>query len=193
VDLLAALRSATRAAHARLDARIDLPRVSTDATAYAALLCGFRSVHAPTERALARCARTAAVVPDWPERRRTGWLDADLAALGVRPPHDAAVPRIATAGEALGTLYVLEGSTLGGAVIVRGLDAAFPRRFLASYGARRGRMWRTFCGYLAGADVQDAERDAAVVAAAGTFAAFEAAFDRALSEVSVAPGLGTPR
>ncbi len=79
-------------------------------------------------------------------------LDADLARLNdVRPePHPVARPD--TVPEALGLLYVLEGSTLGATVIRRqaaaeGVDIT-DMSFLDPYGALTGAYWRAFLAVL---------------------------------------------
>ena len=97
----------------------------------------------------ARFPHDAAAV-GWPDRRRAALFAADLCALGA----DAAcsAPYLAApAGtdQALGRLYVLEGSTLGGALIDRHL-AGLPEfagvrlRAFSPYGADTGRMWHAF-------------------------------------------------
>ena len=114
-------------------------------------------------------------MPDFAERRKTAWLDADLAALGAPVPADLDVPPLDTLEDVAGTCYVLEGATLGGAVVARELPEV-PHRFFASYGSRRGAMWAGFRGHL-----RDARRARASTtsgpsrAARRTFALFERA------------------
>ena len=79
-------------------------------------------------------------------------LAADLTALGAAP-EQAAVPRlpdIPTTDDALGRLYVLEGSTLGGTFIDRHLsglpslgDGVRVRAF-SPYGGETGAMWHAY-------------------------------------------------
>jgi heme oxygenase len=182
--LLAELRTATRAAHDRLESRLDVLSRCRTTTEYAALLAGFRSVYAPLEQALDRSPLTTAAVPDWPQRRKTGWLDADLRELGAPTPVLPAGPAPASEAEVLGAVYVMEGATLGGALVVRSLRAAFldppPHRFFASYGARRGAMWAAF---RRSAERHRADPADAVESALRTFAAVERA--------CVAPAAGT--
>lgn len=176
MSLLLHLRERTRGAHERLETGLDVLGRGHDRDAYAGLLAGFRSVYAPLERAVDGCPATSSLVPDWPARRKTGWLDEDLARLGVPVPPDAAVPAVRTAEDVAGAAYVMEGATLGGATVLRRLESAWteplPHRFFTSYGADRGRRWREFRRRVdaAGLDV-----DATVASAGRTFAAFEAA------------------
>ena len=86
-------------------------------------------------------------------RRRAALVRAGLRALGLEPgPAGPPAPRLGGVPEALGFLYVVEGSTLGGRMILRevaartgdtaGLD------FMDPYGARTGEAWRAFLGVL---------------------------------------------
>lgn len=84
---------------------------------------GFLRAHAralPALEAACDAAGLATLLPDWPRRRRAAALAADLAALRVAPPPS---PPLAFAGleEALGAAYVLEGSRLGNALLLRGV------------------------------------------------------------------------
>lgn len=111
------------------------------------------SVHLAWEPRLASEARVAEIAAG---RSRLAHLAGDLARLGIgteqialaRPcPLVADLPSGGMA--ALGALYVIEGSTLGGEVIARTLRQAswVPPHGLTSfrpYGAAAGRMWREF-------------------------------------------------
>jgi heme oxygenase len=81
-------------------------------------------------------------------------LEADLDALGTTPlPLMAELPRFDSVDQLIGAMYVIEGSNLGGTVIVRLLDeslpAAMPRLFFANSGghARWGKFWEFSTGY----------------------------------------------
>jgi heme oxygenase len=125
----AALRAATAAYHDRVDAvfsRADL----ADPDGYGRFLQAQAGAYLPVEAALDR-AGAAAVVPDWPARRRAHALRADLAALGLAPPEDTADVAFDDPAAVLGGIYVLEGSRLGGALLARAVPAHFPKAFLA--------------------------------------------------------------
>lgn len=111
---------------------------------------------------------------EFDSRRRSRPLSRDLAALGVRPLAAATrPPHVASRGEALGRLYVLEGSTLGGRVIRKALTAQGQAleglSFLDPYGERVGERWRTFLDVLDAEGREASEADAMV---AGALAAF---------------------
>ena len=174
MSLLLSLRSGTRDAHDRLEEGLDVLTLSREPETYVPLLQAFRSLYAPLERALAVSTAAAAVVPDLAARRKTGWLDEDLAALRATPLPDADVPPLTTPEDVAGTCYVLEGATLGGAVLSRSLGDV-PHRFFTSYGSRRGAMWSAFRGHLVALDARGVDDERAVVAAGRTFALFEQA------------------
>jgi heme oxygenase len=77
----------------------------------------------------------------------------------------------------MGTLYVLEGATLGGQIIQRqlhcslGLDAGSGAAFFVGYGARTRQMWMQFSAHLERAPGLDI--DAATHAAVQTFETME--------------------
>ncbi|MBU1374761.1 MAG: biliverdin-producing heme oxygenase [Alphaproteobacteria bacterium] len=145
------LRDATRVDHDRLEARMDILARIVTAESRRELVERFHGLHAEAEAAL---APSLASLPglDFETRRRSVQLAADLATLGGKavPPSDAAVP--AGVAEALGRMYVLEGSTLGGRVIRRTVeargDSMVGLSFLDPYGDRVGERWRAFLAVL---------------------------------------------
>lgn len=150
-DLHRRLREGTQADHQRLEDRLGiLERIATPA-GRRELLVRFWRLHAEAEAAL---APWLAPVPglDFEARRRTTVLRQDLAELGISLPPAGAPPAVRSLAEALGRMYVLEGSTLGGRVIRRhvaergeGFDGL---GFLDPYGADVGLRWRSFLGVL---------------------------------------------
>ncbi len=174
MSLLTSLRTGTRDDHARVEDTVDVLRAGRCPATYAAVLQAFRSVYAPLEQALERSPSTLAVVPDIAERRKTAWLDADLAALGAPVLPDLEVAPLTTVEQVAGACYVLEGATLGGAVVARALPDV-PHRFFTSYGSRRGAMWAGFRGHLRVLDERGVDRDEAVAAARRTFVLFQRA------------------
>ena len=116
----------------------------------------------------------------WSRRRRAGLFAADLETLGGSP--EPAAPRLATldgTDEALGRLYVLEGSTLGGVFIDRHLAA--PARAVRRTAAgllplrrRDRRVWHAFRRRSATAWPRAGDAGAVVASARATFAALAA-------------------
>ncbi|MBB5353576.1 prepilin-type processing-associated H-X9-DG protein [Haloferula luteola] len=110
------------------------------------------------------------------------WLAEDLERLGVDVPAAAQEIRAAEDGARLaGELYVIEGSTLGGAAMMRS-GKGFPsgaNRFYEGYGARTGEAWMAMVAWLDGHVSGGAEVDRACAAAVETFAVFRGFLDRA--------------
>lgn len=151
--VLPALRAVTREQHDRieqllaLDAPMPLQR-------YAAVLMGFQHFLASWE------AELREAMPDrlqaWlRERSRLAWLAQDLAFLGAGAPRvRAAAPAgclpVRSVAAVFGSLYVIEGSALGGQVIVPRLQRSLglmPGRgasYFHGFGERTGSMWREF-------------------------------------------------
>lgn len=110
------LRDATAEDHARLDATLGVFDLCT-MPGYRRLLEINAAALLPLERSLER-AGVHAVLPDWDDRARTAAILTDLTRLGGQPnPLDA--PELAGHSALLGTLYVLEGSRLGAAYLLR--------------------------------------------------------------------------
>jgi heme oxygenase (biliverdin-IX-beta and delta-forming) len=186
----AELRAATAPLHAGLEERVRAAGCLEELDRYRALLVAFHACHAALEPALARLDWTG-TLPDVGERLvKTGWLAQDLGRLGAPFPAlsaPAAVPSPRGTAEGMGCLYVLEGATLGGAVVGRavaerlGLTPEHGARFFHGYGERRGVLWRRFLAALDAHAADPANRARAAQAACATFAAFDAALPAALS------------
>lgn len=180
--LLQRLRAETAEAHARLEAEVGLEHITASPAAYRALLCRFRGFHAAWEpRATALLGGRAILA----ERLRLHLLDADLAVLGLSPAEIAALPvcrplmPLDRPAQALGTLYVMEGSTLGGAVIAAELGRRLGHlpghgcSYFAAHGPRRGAMWQAFRAALPAEPEAAAEPDAILASAVATFAVLQ--------------------
>ena len=145
----ARLRAETRSVHRRLEDELDLVGPGLTVGRYRSVLELFHGYYAVLEPRLDAWHGDDPLL-DWPRRRKVDRLRADLAVLGVDARslpacHD--VPDVPGTAEALGALYVVEGATLGGQVIVRSLRAggqvpAAATGFFASYGSEVGRLWR---------------------------------------------------
>jgi len=148
-SVMARLKSATAAAHARVDAAIDLPRMT--ASRYGVVLGALARAHALVESALAPHGRTLKRFDyDLAQRSKHAWLQADLAEVGAdAEAAECATWRALSLAEGFGAVYVIEGAALGGRVIAREIATA-PYltegrgcRYFVGYGADTGRVWRT--------------------------------------------------
>ncbi|HYQ52414.1 MAG TPA: biliverdin-producing heme oxygenase, partial [Pseudomonas sp.] len=117
--LLLALREGTRDCHKALEARLPFFETSFDVAAYSRLIQAYYGFHAPLEARLG--------VYQEPLRAKTPALSLDLQALNLSAadidalPLCQALPAISSEASALGVMYVLEGSTLGGQVLKRAM------------------------------------------------------------------------
>jgi heme oxygenase len=177
--ILARLRAETRAAHEAIERDLDWERRVATRAGYRTLLERFYGFHAVFEPAVAAALADDALHAP---RRKLGLLAQDLGFHGLSAAAIAALPRPprlrlpATRPEALGALYVTEGSTLGGQLIARhvehhlGLGEA-GSRYHRSYGREVGAMWAGFRRHLDEAATADPDCAAAIVDGANrTFA-----------------------
>jgi heme oxygenase (biliverdin-IX-beta and delta-forming) len=152
-DVLHLLRMGTAAEHEALERSLDLLDPALTRARLTDVLTRLHGFWLAAESGLddwaRRCPEDAAAA-DWTRRRRAALFAADLDGLGgpaarSSPP----MPQVAGTDEALGRMYVLEGSTLGGTFIdrhVRGLDQLSDVRLhcFSPYGAETGTMWHAF-------------------------------------------------
>lgn len=149
------LKAATHAHHGRVEGQLDLPTLATSLAQYQRLLRRFYGLYQPLEEQLATLSWHE-VTFDFAPRRKCPLLQQDLQTLGDNMdtlhalPTMVALPPITTVAQGFGTLYVLEGSTLGGQLILRhvqrslGLTGETGGAFFQSYGPAVGMMWKRF-------------------------------------------------
>jgi heme oxygenase len=179
--ILDRLRQATRPQHEALEAVVPLGQENLPLALYGQVLTRFRGFYVTWETAAAAAAAPA-LAPIVRARRKLPLLDDDLHSLGLRPGYDAAMdsawlPDLA-AGDAilLGSMYVVEGATLGGQVISRSLERSSGFRdgrgysFFQSYGKATGQQWKSFVALIEA--LPDEESNTVVAAAQKTFRAF---------------------
>lgn len=121
------LRAATASAHERVDHAFGTFDLS-DRDDYRAFLIAQASPLLTAEAAV-DAFDPSALLPDWPERRRSDLIRADLADFGVQAPLTDPF-QISGDAAALGVIYVLEGSRLGGALLARNVPMDLPARFI---------------------------------------------------------------
>ncbi len=152
------LREATRIHHSKVEQYVAIHETCPTRVQYVSLLETLWGFYNPLEAALSRL--------DWPHnvdfaaRRKASWLFDDLIDLGRTPreiqklPQCSLMPAFDSAVSGLGVLYVLEGATLGGQLIVRQIGPALGLRgssglsFFSSYGVAVSEMWRNYIAVL---------------------------------------------
>ncbi|MDX6749658.1 biliverdin-producing heme oxygenase [Geminicoccaceae bacterium 1502E] len=179
------LRRSTATLHRRAEAAMALESRLASAESYRLLLCRLTGLHRPLEAALARIDWRGTGI-DIAARRKCRWLEADLRDLGTADTSLAVIPscpflpRLDTAAAGLGALYVSEGASLGGRIVLRrasqrlGMDAGRGGRFFTGYGTATGVMWRACVTALDTLDWRSPAADEAQAAARAMFMAFEA-------------------
>jgi len=148
---------------------------------YRDLLARLYGFHAAFDARMIQAPAALAKAIDLPLRGRAALIAEDLAGLGASPQRLAALPLcedmapMASEGDYLGALYVVEGSTLGGQFIARALATAVGenRRFFLGHGSEHSRLWRSFVARLDRLDAEPAEAADAERSALAAFGAFE--------------------
>ena len=166
--------------HTRLEGALDLLATPIDADRIVRLLERFHGFHAALEPALKGLVPEALLAP----RRKLPLLQNDLRCLGVSEAGLLALPVCRQAADlcdsragAAGALYVMEGSTLGGRIISRCLQAApwHPPQHLQywnPYGDQTGARWAESLAYLQ--SLPRADADAIARSAVATFSVLQA-------------------
>ena len=177
--LLERLRRETSGLHRQVEEMTDLPGSVSTREDYVDLLGRLHGFHTAVEARLAD--------PSW----ATGWLDlgialpahkrahllaGELVSFGARPTTAAVrLPSLDNLGQALGCLYVVEGSSLGGRVLAPAFRAALgdvPTGFFDSDERMHPHPWRSVLAGLRKYDETAGSADDVVVGAQGTFLAF---------------------
>ncbi|WP_185961438.1 biliverdin-producing heme oxygenase [Telmatospirillum sp. J64-1] len=178
--LAARLRRETWPIHQRLEDDLGLMAPDLSRERYLWLLTRFWGFHSPWEAALTAIFGEGDAI--FAPRRRLHLLEQDLTFLGLTAEEIAALPLcphlpvFRSREEALGSLYVLEGSTLGGRFITRHVRARFGwseeqgMAYFHSHGAQVGAMWQDFRRILS-AHSSPAADDAITGMAVATFIA----------------------
>lgn len=182
--LSSSIKEATKSAHQQLEVVVikKLKAIRSNAD-YADLLKHFYAYFSKVEQAIAPFITTA-ILADYGARRNSAYLKQDIEALGFNTndlPH-AQAPAINNVQEAMGALYVMEGSVMGGKIIVQMLAKGGVTEgvsFFSGYGEDTGKMWTSFIEALNSSATTDADKQAAIAAANKTFSQFENVFETA--------------
>jgi heme oxygenase len=180
----ARLREVTQEAHERLHGHDGFAAAAAGTIAaadYRDLLARLYGFHAAFDARMAEAPPALARELGLAGRGRAALIAADLQGLGAEADPVAALPlcphmpAMRGAGDILGALYVVEGSTLGGLLIARALEPAVGenRRFFLGHGGEHGRLWLSFVARLDRLDAEPTQAAAAERSALATFAAFE--------------------
>jgi heme oxygenase (biliverdin-IX-beta and delta-forming) len=171
-SLLGRIRRETRELHERLETELNFPAPGLTLSRYRGVLGGFYGFYAPWEERLEPWlpqlrGEGAQLRPKLPD------LLSDLTFFQIdrcNLPHCRSVPECRTLPEAIGSLYVREGSALGGQYISRqlqsliGLSGGSGYQFFSSAGQNVGGEWKRFQSVLL--SYSSPENDEAIVESA---------------------------
>jgi heme oxygenase len=191
-DLPARLRRETADLHSSVEAATGLPGSVRTAADYPPLLNRLLGFHSAVETRLAASCwapEWAALDIDLARHRRSHLIEQDLDELAHRDraeestqdaradalPETAPELRIDGFAAALGFLYVVEGSSLGGRIIgpaIRSAIGEVPTRFFESTDRRHPTPWRALTAALHNYGI-DGDADEVVAGARSAFRGFE--------------------
>lgn len=166
------LKDETWDLHQKAEAAMDLMNPKMDSNGYLRILKSLYSFYAAIEPQL----KTSSVGEFYDGREKLPWIVQDLKALGLSDRDILAIPKISVADLKLdlpalwGSLYVIEGSMLGGQMIMKyqsktlGLDENSGMRFFAGSGVETGRKWQETIAKLN--EISDEQTDDAVISTA---------------------------
>lgn len=173
------LKAVTKEAHEDLDRFIMQANPFADREHYGRFLAMQLLFHRDLD-ALFFDPYLAALLPDLAGRRRLTFIHQDFSDLGIVVPDTKDAPRFAEGtsvdlSEALGWLYVIEGSNLGAAFLLKyagriGLSEKFGARHLAGASEGRGLHWKTFTAALDAVDLNERQEQQVVQASKEAFA-----------------------
>lgn len=119
---------------------------------------------------------------EWPARGKSDYAKQDLQGLGVDTdsiPCPLMPEQIMGLWEALGALYVAEGTAIGGALIKKNLlkselaDSIHPISFYGCYGNRLSYLWKSFEGFMHEVEAYKTEKLKSVNTALNMFNLYE--------------------
>lgn len=161
--LLARLKSETETVHRALERHVDLGRRLSSPERYRDLLVRWYGFHVEWEPHIEAALGAHPVLHG---RRKAHLLADDLHQLGIDSSDLADAPRcpmppLRNDSEAFGALYVIEGATLGGAVIAKqvrrrlGFTPTKGCSFFQCYGDHIGARWKEFGAHAETFPAQD--------------------------------------
>lgn len=155
-SILARLKARTAHQHQQTEDGVDLMREDFSLEEYKNLLVTFYAFYKSYEKKMRDAQAKNPIDFNYEERLNTPRLVADLKSLGMSDREISDIetfddlPALDSTEKIFGSLYVIEGSTLGGQYISRhlkekfGLDETNGIAFFSGYGKDTGKMWKAF-------------------------------------------------
>jgi heme oxygenase len=181
------IKEATKSAHLNLEKKVieKMKAIRSNAD-YADFLKCFYTYFSLIEKAIAPYI-TLELLPDYKERRNSSYLKRDIEALKgtVEGIPAVQIPQIQNQLQALGALYVMEGSIMGGSIIVKMLEKGGITNgisFFSGYGEETGQKWSAFIAVMNQQAITPEQQQVAIQAANETFARFGNVFDEVIAD-----------
>lgn len=176
------LKKETQPSHIELE-KITIPLIKNANTtqAYGQLLQLFYGYFKPLEDRIDSYFNSN-IIPDYNERRKAFVILDDLHHIGlheVKLTVSDNLPSVKNMSQALGALYVLEGSTLGGTIISKmivknlQLESFDGVKFFSGYGKETIAKWEAFKHYTNTYTASKQEEDIVISSATETFNKFK--------------------
>lgn len=167
------LRAATDDTHKALDGWVMAANPFASLDRYGRFLCMQHQIHHDVATAYADPALNA-LIPGLSRMARLAAVTTDLADLGLAVPKAEGGPAALPLPEALGWLYVVEGSNLGGAFLLKaaralGLSETHGARHMVDPEEGPAAVWRAFKAGLEAPNLTPAEEARAVAGAEAAF------------------------
>ncbi|MDQ3290339.1 MAG: biliverdin-producing heme oxygenase [Bacteroidota bacterium] len=155
---------------------------------YTQILRKFYGYFQPLENNIHHVPGLEYYLPDLPNRRKAASILQDLRAIHQENialatlPLCSDLPEISNVSEAMGALYVMEGSTLGGKVISKivyetlGYTPEHGTAFFNGYGTQTGPKWKAFQEALVRYSTTSAQEESIIISATRTFQKLEVWF-----------------
>ena len=155
-SILAQLKARTAHQHQQTEDGVDLMRDDFSLAEYKNLLVRFYAFYKPYEEKMRDAQAKHPIDFNYQERLNTPKLFNDLKNLGMTESEISGIetfkdlPALDSPEKIFGSLYVIEGSTLGGQYISRHLKEKFDLdetngiAFFSGYGKDTGKMWKAF-------------------------------------------------
>jgi heme oxygenase (biliverdin-IX-beta and delta-forming) len=130
----------------------------------------------------------SAIIPDLEARKKTALIEQDLAFLGhgkdgYTRVFSGKIHQL-TPAFALGIMYTIEGSSLGGKIILKNINATLGHdqqngaAFFSGYGGQTGSMWKAFLDNLMQYEAQNNAAEEIIAGANHAFDAIAAHFGK---------------
>ena len=174
------LKRETTESHQKLEKKIilQIKNIKRDEE-YGRLIAAFYGFISPLEQQIMG-KLTESTMPDIGQRAKANLLEDDLNEIGaeIMTKQRVDLPEIRNQYDAIGALYVLEGSTLGGQIIKKMVQKALNKStdtgfaYFSSYGSETRTYWANFIRTIDSMELQNDEEEAIIARANDTFQKF---------------------